>query len=73
MLVEQVGEFGALALVAGGRHVAMLLEMTLDVEILGGHSVAAVCSACMSGAPQTPSGRAPGEFVDRCVAMVVCV
>src|SRR3981081_845245 len=49
---------------------AMLLEMTWTWRSWAAIPVAAVCSACMSGAPQTPSGRDLGEFVDRCAALV---
>ena len=38
VLVEQVLEFGALALVAGGAHVGDVVGDDLDVEFLGHHS-----------------------------------
>ena len=38
VLVEQILEFGALALVAGGAHVGDVVGDDLDVEFLGHHS-----------------------------------
>ena len=66
VLVEQILEFGALALVAGRAHVGDVVGDDLDVEFLGHHSGRRGVK-CAHGLSPFGSGRNFGELLDRAV------
>ena len=71
VVVEQILEFDALALVAGGRHVGEVVGDDLDVEFHGHH--AGRCSTERAHGFNSPSSSSWnfGELVDRRLAEVV--